>query len=128
MHSPVSGHLSGFPDFATMYGAAINTLLNVFWCMRASFSRGLNLGVGLAAQSLHTFPFTSAARLLCRTALAIYSPTSNVLTHLTPHSCQLVGLWDFKCLSFGWVCKIFILIRVSPLTTMKLRGFSHALV
>lgn len=54
MHSPASGHLSHFPVFAIMRGAAINILLHVFWGTRASFSGGLSLGVGLPSHRVYT--------------------------------------------------------------------------
>lgn len=53
--------------------------------------------------------FYWSCQLLCRTAVAIYSPTRKVLTHVTPYSCQHLALSGFKCLPCGWVCKMFIL-------------------
>lgn len=118
-----------FPVFPIMYNAAINILLNVFWCTRASFSRRSQSRSGItSSQSLHISNFTGVAKLLCRTAAAIYIPTSNVLTRLTPDSCQHLVLSDFKCLPFWWVCEVFTVICVSPLTTVTLRVFSYVFV
>lgn len=107
-----------------MHNAAINILLNVFWCTRASFSRrSQSRSVFTSSQNLHIFNFTGVAKLLCRTAAAIYIPTSNVLTCLTAYSCQPLVLSDFKCLPFWWVCEVFTVICVSPLTTVTLSLF-----
>lgn len=65
MHSPVDGYLNRFPVLAVMYNAAINILLNVFWCTCASCSEGSPSGT-TSSESLRRFKFAGVANLLCR--------------------------------------------------------------
>lgn len=97
-------------------------------CTRASFSRRSQSRSGITSSESARLNFTGAAKLLCRTAAAIYIPTGKVLTRLTPDSCQHLVLSDFKCLPCWWVCEVFTVICASPLTTVTLRVFSYVFV